>query len=190
MAKVLVLGDQGAGKSTVALVIARILMSKDKDIDLYTNMNITGDRINVISDWGELPLFDDRKKILIVDELMFSLDARESNSKHNRAVTRQIAFYRKANVILAIFMTHELGMVDVRLRDQLQYLVIGRLTQHDHFEYLLYKKTSRETTNIVLPKTKAVFDFADFDTRDFPNPLESEILQLDPTIVQQKSSKK
>lgn len=184
MTKILILGDQGTGKSTLALVMARQLMLKDKNIILYTNMNIDGERIHHIYDWGQVPL-NNENKIVIVDELMFSLDARESSSKHNRAVTRQIAFYRKARIILAIFMTHELGMVDVRLRDQLQYLIIGRKVPNV-FNYLLYEKSSRSTTTLTLPRSQQVFDFADFDTLDHPDSLSSDILQLNPLFTPNK----
>jgi len=165
-----VFGPQGSGKSTFAMVLARQLSAYDPDLDIYTNMNVTGHNLHVIDDLGQIPLKDGRNKMIIVDEAYFTLDARNANSKQNTIWTKAFALFRKSDLVLTVFITHRPRMLDVNIREQLDYILMCRKNPA-HFDYLLMDTVTDEICSLQLPKNKAMFDFADFDTKDFPNPI-------------------
>jgi GTPase SAR1 family protein len=170
-----IFGPQGSGKSFFAMVLARNLSSMDKDLMIYTNMNVTGHNLVVIDDLGDLPLNDKKNKILIVDEAYFSLDSRNSNSKQNSVWTKSFALFRKADVVLTIFITHRPRMLDVNIREQLDLILMCRKNKL-HFDYLLMDTITEQLKSIHLPKTKEIFAFANFDTKDFPYPISVDSL--------------
>jgi hypothetical protein len=170
-----IFGPQGSGKSFFAMVLARNLAAMDKNLMIYTNMNVTGENIVVLDDLGDLPLDDHKNKILIVDEAYFSLDSRNSNSKQNSVWTKCFALFRKGDVVLPIFITHRPRMLDVNIREQLDLILMCRKNS-THFDYLLMDTLTEITKSIVIPKTQEMFDFANFDTKDFPFPISVDSL--------------
>lgn len=178
MVKVGFFGQQRSGKTTLAMIIARYLQSKDPRIIIYTNVNCDG--VKTISDLAEIPLQDTvNPKIIIVDEAMFTVDARDSSSVHNKTFSKALAFFGKAEVVFGAFCTHRPGMIDVRIRDQLDYVVMARRNP-THFDYLMYEVVSELTVPFTMPKIKQVFDFANFNTKDHPQPIKSDILRTLP----------
>jgi ABC-type dipeptide/oligopeptide/nickel transport system ATPase component len=165
-----IFGPQGSGKSYFAMVLARLLASMDSAVMIYTNMNVTGHNIVVIDDLGMVPLDDHINKILIVDEAYYSLDSRNSNSKQNSIWTKCFALFRKGDVVLSIFITHRPRMLDVNIREQLDMILMCRKNKV-HFDYLLMDMITEQLKSIHLPKTKQMFDYADFDTKDMPYPI-------------------
>ncbi|WP_083221568.1 ATP-binding protein [Geobacillus thermoleovorans] len=119
--KIGVFGPQGSGKSFLAMVMARSLQRHYPFLHIYTNMNVRGDNITTITDLSQMPLDRSFPKVLIVDEAYFTLDSRNSSSKQNRIWSRVFAFFRKANVVLTVFITHRPRMIDINIRDQLDY---------------------------------------------------------------------
>lgn len=186
MTMMAVLGLQGTGKSTLSILFARIIQSHafrtfGQYVPIYTNMNAEGD-INIISDLGEIP-YDKKPKILIIDEAMFTVDSRNSSSHENREWTRAVAFFRKNQHLLTIFATHEISMVDVRIKGQLSYIIMCRKNKK-YFEYLMIDTVAYLTKYFVVPKTPQLFDYCDFDTTDFPNPISTDLLtELMPNIA-------
>lgn len=171
-----VFGPQGSGKTTIAMLFARHFQSIDKNIKIYTNINATGQNLITIDDLAYIPLQDNKPKIFILDEAMFSIDSRNSNSKQNKVWTKALALFRKSDVVLAIFITHTPSMLDVRIRDQLDYIVMARKNK-THFDYLLYEVISKIHTSMQVPRTQEIFTFANFNTKDFPNPILTQILE-------------
>jgi ABC-type dipeptide/oligopeptide/nickel transport system ATPase component len=165
-----IFGPQGSGKSYFAMVLARLLASMDSNVMIYTNMNVEGHNIVVIDDLGMVPLDDHVNKILIVDEAYYSLDSRNSNSKQNSIWTKCFALFRKGDVVLSIFITHRPRMLDVNIREQLDMMLMCRKNKI-HFDYLLMDMITEQLKSIHLPKTKQMFDYADFDTKDMPYPI-------------------
>jgi ABC-type dipeptide/oligopeptide/nickel transport system ATPase component len=165
-----IFGPQGSGKSYFAMVLARLLASMDSKVMIYTNMNVIGHNIVVIDDLGTVPLDDHVNKILIVDEAYYSLDSRNSNSKQNSIWTKCFALFRKGDVVLSIFITHRPRMLDVNIREQLDMILMCRKNKV-HFDYLLMDMITEQLKSIHLPKTKQMFDYADFDTKDMPYPI-------------------
>jgi ABC-type bacteriocin/lantibiotic exporter with double-glycine peptidase domain len=165
-----IFGPQGSGKSYFAMVLARLLASMDSNVMIYTNMNVEGHNIVVIDDLGMVPLDDHINKILIVDEAYYSLDSRNSNSKQNSIWTKCFALFRKGDVVLSIFITHRPRMLDVNIREQLDMILMCRKNKV-HFDYLLMDMITEQLKSIHLPKTKQMFDYADFDTKDMPFPI-------------------
>jgi ABC-type dipeptide/oligopeptide/nickel transport system ATPase component len=165
-----IFGPQGSGKSYFAMVLARLLASMDSAVMIYTNMNVVGHNIVVIDDLGSVPLDDHVNKILIVDEAYYSLDSRNSNSKQNSIWTKCFALFRKGDVVLSIFITHRPRMLDVNIREQLDMILMCRKNKV-HFDYLLMDMITEQLKSIHLPKTKQMFDYADFDTKDMPYPI-------------------
>jgi ABC-type dipeptide/oligopeptide/nickel transport system ATPase component len=165
-----IFGPQGSGKSYFAMVLARLLASMDSNVMIYTNMNVIGHNIVVIDDLGCVPLDDHVNKILIVDEAYYSLDSRNSNSKQNSIWTKCFALFRKGDVVLSIFITHRPRMLDVNIREQLDMILMCRKNKV-HFDYLLMDMITEQLKSIHLPKTKQMFDYADFDTKDMPFPI-------------------
>lgn len=174
-----IFGPQGSGKSFVAMVLARSLQCQYPFLHIYTNMNVVGDNITTISDLAQMPLDLSQPKILIVDEAYFTLDSRNSSSKQNRIWSKVFAFFRKANVVLAVFITHRPRMIDINIRDQLDYVIMCRKNP-THFDYLMMDMVSHELRPFQIPKVKEVFDFADYDTYDFPLPITVESLENHP----------
>jgi hypothetical protein len=174
-----IFGPQGSGKSFFAMVLARSLQRQYPFLHVYTNMNVRGDRITTISDLSQMPLTREQPKILIVDEAYFTLDSRNSSSKQNRIWSKVFAFFRKANVVLAVFITHRPRMIDINIREQLDYVIMCRKNP-THFDYLLMDLVSHELVPFKIPKVKEVFEFADYDTYDFPSPISVESLESHP----------
>jgi hypothetical protein len=170
-----IFGPQGSGKSFFAMVLARQLAELDPDLFIYTNMNVIGHNLVVIDDLGSLPLNDRKNKILIVDEAYFSLDSRNSNSKQNSIWTKAFALFRKSDVVLTIFITHRPRMLDVIIREQLDMVLMCRKNPST-FDYLLMDCLTEDTTSMQLPKIKQLFDYADYDTKDFPYPISVDSL--------------
>lgn len=170
-----IFGPQGSGKSFFAMVLARNLAQMDKDLMIYTNMNVTGHNLVVIDDLGELPLDDGVNKILIVDEAYFSLDSRNANSKQNSVWTKSFALFRKADVVLTVFITHRPRMLDVIIREQLDLILMCRKNP-THFDYLLMDTITEQLKPIQLPKSKELFDYANYNTKDFPFPISVDSL--------------
>lgn len=165
-----IFGPQGSGKSFFAMVLARRLQQIDPELDIYSNMNATGGIIR-IDDLAEIPFQDGKNKILIVDEAMFTLNSRATNSKQNAVWSKAVALFRKSDFVAVIFITHRPRMIDVNIREQLDYILMCRKNQH-HFDYLLYESISDLTTPIQIPKMKDIFEFANYDTKDFPLPIQ------------------
>jgi ABC-type dipeptide/oligopeptide/nickel transport system ATPase subunit len=174
-----IFGPQGSGKSFVAMVLARSLQRQYPFLHIYTNMNVAGDNITTITDLAQMPLDLEQPKILIVDEAYFTLDSRNSSSKQNRIWSKVFAFFRKANVVLAVFITHRPRMIDINIRDQLDYVIMCRKNP-THFDYLMMDMVSHQLKPFQIPKVKEVFDFANYDTYDFPLPITVESLEQHP----------
>jgi ABC-type dipeptide/oligopeptide/nickel transport system ATPase subunit len=174
-----VFGPQGSGKTTIAMLFARMLTKDNPDVKIYTNINATGENLITISDLADLPFQDNKPKVFILDEAMFSIDSRNSNSKQNKVWTKALALFRKSDVVLAIFVTHTPSMLDIRIRDQLDYIIMARKNP-THFDYLLYEVISKISIPLQMARTKNVFNFANFDTKDFPDPITTERLELLP----------
>lgn len=174
-----IFGPQGSGKSFFAMVLARSLQQQDKDLTIYTNMNVTGDNIQVINDLGKVPFTDNKSKVLIIDEAYFSLDSRNSSSKNNRIWSKAYALFRKSDFVLTVFITHRPRMIDVNIREQMQYYLMCRKNSK-HFDYLLMDAISELTTPIMIPRHKQLFDFANYDTKDFPLPITINSLETHP----------
>jgi AAA15 family ATPase/GTPase len=171
-----IFGPQGSGKSFLAMLLVRSLQLKFSNLHIYTNMNARGDNINVISDLGDMPLDRNQLKVLIVDEAYFTLDSRNSNSKNNRVFSKVFAYFRKANVVLTIFITHRPRMIDVNIREQLDYVIMCRKNP-TYFHYLAMDLVSQETKPFIVPKHEEVFTFANYDTYDFPLPIKIDSLK-------------
>lgn len=165
-----IFGQQGSGKSLIAMVIARKLQEVDSELDIYTNMNVEGKNVHVIYDLGDLPLDDGRRKVFIIDEAYFTLDSRNSSSKQNRVWSKVFALFRKSEVVLSVFITHRPRMIDVNIREQFDFILMCRKNP-TVFQYLLMEIVSELTVPITLPKHQAVYDYADYDTKDFPYPI-------------------
>lgn len=170
-----VFGPQGSGKSFFAMVFARNLQLSDPDLMVYTNMNVTGENIVVIDDMGNFPFDDGKNKVFIVDEAYFTLDSRNSNSKQNRIWTKAFALFRKSDVVLTVFITHRPRMLDVYIREQLDFILMCRKNP-THFDYLLLDTVTETMNSLIIPKHEDVFKFANYDTKDFPYPISVESL--------------
>lgn len=173
---VAILGQQGCGKTTLAMFLARYMMRFDKSIHLYTNVNVTGDNVHVINDFSQINLDPEQRKIVIVDESMFTVDSRNANSKQNKNFSKILALFRKSSVLYAFFCTHTFSMVDNRLRDQFKLIFFGRKHKSE-FQYLCIDAESQQYKPLYIKKSNEFFDFCDFNTRDFPLPISSEGLE-------------
>ncbi|WP_303984582.1 ATP-binding protein [Niallia circulans] len=174
-----IFGPQGSGKSFFAMLLARSLQLQDKNLMIYTNMNVTGDNIQIINDLGVVPFADNKNKVLIIDEAYFTLDSRNSSSKNNRIWSKAYALFRKSDFVLTIFITHRPRMIDVNLREQMQYYLMCRKNSK-HFDYLLLDAMSLLQVPILIPKDNYLFNFANYDTKDFPLPITITSLETHP----------
>jgi ABC-type dipeptide/oligopeptide/nickel transport system ATPase component len=176
--KIAIVGQQGSGKSLLTMVIARQIQKKYPEIKIYTNINALGNNLIVINDLGDLP-FDRTPKILIVDEMMFSANARSSSTNENLLWTMALAYFRKSNVILTMYATHRVSMIDKNIREQLDSIIMCRKNS-SMFQYLYIDMTTYHQIPMYMPKIKEVFDFADYDTYDFPMPIKVHKLMDNP----------
>lgn len=174
-----VFGPQGSGKSFFTMVLARSLQLRDPDVMIYTNMNVEGKNIYVINDLGKVPFDDNKNKILIIDEAYFTLDSRNTSSKNNRIWSKAYALFRKSDFILTVFITHRPRMIDVNIREQMQYILMCRKNP-SHFDYLLMDSLSELTVPIAVPREQKLFEFANFNTKDFPLPVSIQSLENHP----------
>lgn len=160
-------------------------MQHDPALNIYTNMRVTGPNLKVIDDLGDIPLDDGKNKVLIVDEAYFSLDSRNTSSKQNRTWSKVFALFRKSDIVMTVFITHRPRMIDVNIRDQLDFILMCRKNK-THFDYLLYETMTSLTAPIHIPKVDEVFKFADYDTKDFPYPIKIDSLIDHPLFSIQK----
>lgn len=173
-----IFGQQGSGKTFFAMVLARRLQQLDPNINIYSNINATGDIIR-IDDLAEIPFQDGKNKILIVDEAMFTLNSRSTNSKQNNVWNKAIALFRKSDFVAVFFITHRPRMIDINIREQLDYILMCRKNVN-HFDYLLYESISDLTIPIQIPKMEQIFNFANYNTKDFPLPIQINELEKMP----------
>lgn len=170
MPKVLVIGQQGSGKSLLGVYLSRTIQDRYSETTIYTNMNLDqATNVKTITDLSQIP-FDRTPKILIVDEAMFTLDSRSHGSRQNKIWTRAQAFFRKANFLLVLYLTHEVGLIDNRMRGQLDYIFMCRKNKRV-FDYLAIDMQTQKTKPFYLPKHEQIFNKANFDTHDFPPPI-------------------
>lgn len=170
-----VFGPQGTGKTLISMLISRkLIRDLSDDIKIYTNVNAGGSSIIKVDDLGEIPL-DRSPKIFILDEAMFSIDSRRAGSESNVVWTKLVAFFRKANFLIVFFNTHTPSMIDNRIREQLAYMLMCRKSK-ERFEYLLLDMMSQQTKFFWIPKDDRIYKFADFDTYDFPDPIDVDLL--------------
>lgn len=174
-----IFGPQGSGKSLFAMVFARLLKTLDQDCDIYTNMNVEGEGIYVINDLAAVPLNDNKRKIFILDEAYFSLDSRNSSSAQNRIWSKVFALFRKSDFVLTVFITHRPRMIDVNIREQLDFILMCRKNPK-HFDYLLMDTATELTVPVMMLKTQELYDFAAYDTKDFPLPISVKKLEHSP----------
>ena len=173
----MIVGQQGAGKSLLGMFLARKVQAISPDvITIYTNMNIQNNRtIKTVTDISQIPL-NLEPKILIIDEAMFTLDSRSHSSKQNKVWTRLQAFFRKSNFLMVIFITHSIDLIDNRMRGQLDYVIMCRKNK-TKFDYLAIDRITQRTKPFYLIKEKKIYDYANFDTHDFPFPITVDGLQ-------------
>lgn len=169
-----VFGPQGSGKTLVAMLFSRMLLQLENDVMIYTNVNAEGDNVIIINDIGQIP-FDRAPKILILDEAMFSIDSRRAGSESNVVWMRMTALFRKLNFLMVFYNTHTPNMIDNRVRDQLAYIIMCRKSKIQ-FEYLMLDMVSQLTKPFYMLRSQALYDFTNFDTYDFPNPIDIDIL--------------
>jgi hypothetical protein len=170
MAKVAILGQQGTGKSLLGVFLSRKIQYSYSGVTIYTNMNIDpAPGMIQVTDLSQIP-FDRSPKILIIDEAMFTIDSRSHSSKQNKIWTRAQAFFRKANFLLVLYITHSADLIDNRMRKQLNYVIMCRKDK-EQFQYLVFDMLTKNTKPFSLPKNQKIFNFANFDTHDFPPPI-------------------
>lgn len=186
-----VYGPQGSGKTLLSVLLSRKVidfLDAYNEVIIYTNVNASGRNIKIIEDLGEIPL-DRKPKILILDEAMFSVDSRRSSGESNVIWTRIVAFLRKTNFLMAFFNTHTPEMVDNRIRGQTVYTFMCRKSKKQ-FEYLILDMFSHQTKFITIPKSQDMYDYANFDTYDFPNPIDIELLiERNPKLFKVRTKK-
>lgn len=185
--KIGVFGPQGSGKTTIAMFFARYFISQDSRIKVYTNIIAPEEnqQIVTIEDLADIPYQDGLPKIVIVDEAYFSIGARESNSQQNKIWTKAHALFRKSDIVLTMFVTHAPNMIDVNIRNLLEFIIMSRKNKH-YFDFMLYDTLSRESAPLQLPRAKQLFDFTNFDTKQFPDPITVEQLKTHPLFKIQK----
>lgn len=190
MSRIGLFGPQGSGKTLLGMMFCRMIQAAYPEVDLYTNVNAYGKNVYTIKDMIEFPFNRDRPKILYMDEAMFSVNARNASSNINQAWSMALALFRKSNVVLSIYATHRPKMMDVNFRDQLQYSVMCRKTKAD-FSYLMVDMVMYAARGFTMPRSKPVFDFANYDTHDYPLPIEViELVDKHPLFQMKKIEKK
>lgn len=171
MSKLIIVGQQGSGKSLLGMFLARKIQAVNpNEITIYTNMNIANNHnTKTVSDLSEIP-FDRSPKILVIDEAMFTLDSRSHSSKQNKIWTKAQAFFRKANFLMVVFITHSIDLIDNRMRQQLDYVIMSRKNK-SKFDYLIFDMITQKSKPFYLPKEKKIYAYANYNSYDFPNPI-------------------
>lgn len=183
--KIGVFGPQGSGKTLLAVLLARMVQSVDPMASIWTNVIGKNDDpyFHTITDLADFPFeTDDEKdrsephqwrapKIMLVDEAMFSMSSRGAGSNINELWTRAIAFFRKNNVVLSLYATHRPGMLDNRIREQLDAVIMCRKNKH-YFDYLYIDMLTYIQVPLMLPKAQRVFEKANYNTHQMPMPIE------------------
>lgn len=123
-----VMGRLGAGKTTIATVIAHLYKSKTESIggelELFANCDITGaQRMRDAEDWFKVA--DAHGSVCIWDEAHRSFNSRKSISFHNILANDVLTFCRKMAAI-QIFVTPSIKRLDVVIRDMLEVLIVVR----------------------------------------------------------------
>ena len=141
-------------------------------------MNIDNtSNVHTVTDLSQIP-FDRSPKILIIDEAMFTIDSRSHSSKQNKIWTRAQAFFRKANFLLVLYLTHSPDLIDNRMRQQLDYIIMCRKNKN-HFDYLAFDMLTQNTKPFYLPKDRKIYEYANYDTHDIPHPISVDGLAED-----------
>lgn len=190
MPKIGVFGPQGSGKTMLAVLISRLVQRSDPRVKIYTNIAAIRQEPGfiTISDLSEFPFDRDFPKIFILDEAMFSIDSRTSTTNINQLWSRALAYFRKSLNVLTFYCTHRPSMLDSRFRDQLDYVIMARKNKH-HFDYLIIDMLTQLSAPMVVPKQQYVYDMANYDTYDFPLPIEVIGLMNDERFVLKKLEK-
>lgn len=123
-----VVGRLGAGKTTIATVIAHLYKSKIESkgghLKLFANCDIDGaERMKEAEDWFKVA--EAHGSLCLWDESHRSFNSRKSISFHNILANDVLTFCRKMAAI-QIFVTPSIKRLDVVIRDMLEVLIVVR----------------------------------------------------------------
>lgn len=126
-----IIGDRGDGKTCLMTYLLK--KAFDNDINVFSNykLEFTDDNHYIsFEEMALLPnyLFD---AYVGMDEIQMALDSRKFMSQTNSNLTKLVTQIRKRGLTL-IYTTQRLGMADLRLRQQTDYLFFPE--KQDSFE--------------------------------------------------------
>lgn len=158
-----IFGAMGSGKTALAIVLCRNQVAYTPNIKIYTNIPNTPGTIH-ITKASQLPI-DTKPKILLLDEIMFTMDSRAFSSQNNKLLSRLLAYLRKINTTL-VYATHDPGMVDIRLRQHTQYAIFMK-DQGEYFTFMAVDCMTEEKNIYHIYKSEEYFKYANYDTLAF-----------------------
>lgn len=161
-------GFQRSGKTLLASILAEYLR-RDYEIPVYTNMSV--ENWTTIYAISEIP-FDFKQKVVLVDELYFSLDSR--TWKDNTSSSIFLNTIGKQD-ILFLYTAISPDMVEMRLREQTELIFIAKNISSEYIEYLVidtYRKTSNK---FLLKKTNQTFEYVKYNTLQVPSMIKFDI---------------
>lgn len=147
-----VLGDRGAGKTTIMTFTAyKEYMEQGRKIVCNYKLNFPpsptgGEVINMsLAEVVELPDEIDGA-LLLLDEFHLIVNSRKIFSKSNEKYIRLVTQLRKRKIDF-FFATQRLRMVDVQIRDQVNFLMISEPLGNNKFRIILIDKWTEEILN-------------------------------------------
>lgn len=153
-------GYQRQGKTLFAVLLS-LRLKELYGIEIYTNMSIPG--CKTVMSINEIP-FDYQPKIFLVDEIYFSLDAR--NWKDNTSCSIFINTIGKQN-ILFIYTAISPDMVEMRIRKQTEYMIFAK-KHKTHIEYGIFSCYRNVMNIIYLKLSDELFLYTRYDTTQVP----------------------
>ena len=153
-------GYQRSGKTLIAYMMADEYYRMGCEV--YSNMEVEGwNKINSLTD---IP-FNYKPKVLLLDEVYYFMDSR--NWKSNTDASIFFNTIGKQNILLLLTAISP-DMVEMRLRDQHNYMILVKSDKHFIY-YKLLDVVRRRQREFMLPKTDDLFKRLRYDTQQIPD---------------------
>jgi len=156
------IGYQRSGKTASAVLLARIIKNKLKNVELYSNIRAKGFRL--IRNLSEIK-DDDSFKVVLIDEAYINLDSRKYLKNADMSLFINTLSKRK---ILLILTSPLLNMLDKRVREQINYILIN-VYNEKYLNIYIVDVIRRTMRNIKIRKDEKLFKDLDYDTKYIPD---------------------
>lgn len=162
----LVCGGQRSGKTAFCVFLARRI-AEVNNLQVYSNCSIPG--FTLIDSISQVP----NNSILLLDEFYNLADSR--NYKNFNSTLFFNTLRKRGIVLIANSIRPE--MVELRIRQQIQFIVFSKQEETKDGTYFVYRVVDTHSSSykdLYIPKTDKYFKYLNYDTMEIPDIISME----------------